>query len=108
MADALRLQQIAERRCVESPLARLDDHRLPRQGGKFRHQIIARLAIDKDAPHRAAVADGQCAATARAFRRRAVGQVGPGRSEEHTYELQSLMRISYAVLCLKKKNNTKK
>src|SRR3546814_5630179 len=26
------------------------------------------------------------------------------RSEEHTSELQSLMRISYAVLCLKKKN----
>src|SRR3546814_10351278 len=31
-----------------------------------------------------------------------------GRSEEHTSELQSLMRISYAVFCLKKKiNNTK-
>src|SRR3546814_3014681 len=29
------------------------------------------------------------------------------RSEEHTSELQSLMRISYAVFCLKKKNNTK-
>src|SRR3546814_3947705 len=28
------------------------------------------------------------------------------RSEEHTYELQSLMRISYAVFCLKKKNYT--
>src|SRR3546814_1791342 len=28
------------------------------------------------------------------------------RSEEHTSELQSLMRISYAVLCLKKKNKT--
>src|SRR3546814_2321107 len=28
------------------------------------------------------------------------------RSEEHTSELQSLMRISYAVFCLKKKNNT--
>src|SRR3546814_9813309 len=27
------------------------------------------------------------------------------RSEEHTSELQSLMRISYAVFCLKKKNN---
>src|SRR3546814_9651628 len=27
----------------------------------------------------------------------------PGRSEEHTSELQSLMRISYAVFCLKKK-----
>src|SRR3546814_5079246 len=29
----------------------------------------------------------------------------PFRSEEHTSELQSLMRISYAVFCLKKKNN---
>src|SRR3546814_1092216 len=29
------------------------------------------------------------------------------RSEEHTSELQSLMRISYAVFCLKKKNKTK-
>src|SRR3546814_8373488 len=28
-----------------------------------------------------------------------------GRSEEHTSELQSLMRISYAVFCLKKNNN---
>src|SRR3546814_2934759 len=29
--------------------------------------------------------------------------IAPGRSEEHTSELQSLMRISYAVFCLKKK-----
>src|SRR3546814_1682441 len=29
----------------------------------------------------------------------------PARSEEHTSELQSLMRISYAVFCLKKKTN---
>src|SRR3546814_4598198 len=29
-----------------------------------------------------------------------------GRSEEHTSELQSLMRISYAVFCLKKKQKT--
>src|SRR3546814_941434 len=38
------------------------------------------------------------------------GDVGAGRyylrSEEHTYELQSLMRISYAVFCLKTKKNT--
>src|SRR3546814_8228997 len=36
----------------------------------------------------------------------AAGPVGAGlgRSEEHTSELQSLMRISYAVFCLKKKN----
>src|SRR3546814_6897215 len=30
-------------------------------------------------------------------------RVGSGRSEEHTSELQSLMRISYAVFCLKQK-----
>src|SRR3546814_10155803 len=30
------------------------------------------------------------------------------RSEEHTSELQSLMRISYAVFCLKKKKRTKR
>src|SRR3546814_10488149 len=33
---------------------------------------------------------------------------GSFRSEEHTSELQSLMRISYAVFCLKKKNTTNK
>src|SRR3546814_5884449 len=33
------------------------------------------------------------------------GGRGPLRSEEHTSELQSLMRISYAVFCLKKQNN---
>src|SRR3546814_1276080 len=32
--------------------------------------------------------------------------VAPDRSEEHTSELQSLMRISYAVFCLKKKTKT--
>src|SRR3546814_9678653 len=37
--------------------------------------------------------------------RRSIGAEGDGsiRSEEHTSELQSLMRISYAVFCLKKK-----
>src|SRR3546814_6502524 len=33
-------------------------------------------------------------------------QYGEQRSEEHTSELQSLMRISYAVFCLKKKHTT--
>src|SRR3546814_4533490 len=36
---------------------------------------------------------------------RAVDDQQVGRSEEHTSELQSLMRISYAVFCLKKKKN---
>src|SRR3546814_4085775 len=34
-------------------------------------------------------------------------RVGAVRSEEHTSELQSLMRLSYAVFCLKKKKNTR-
>src|SRR3546814_9248890 len=38
-----------------------------------------------------------------ALGQRAVRRHQTGRSEEHTSELQSLMRISYAVFCLKKK-----
>src|SRR3546814_8920111 len=55
------------------------------------HQRLARWAVD-DAV-RLVVIDG---AGERAF-----------RSEEHTSELQSLMRISYAVFCLKKKHKKK-
>src|SRR3546814_5581476 len=46
------------------------------------------------------------------FECRVVDKAEPGdhvvRSEEHTSELQSLMRISYAVFCLQKKNETSK
>src|SRR3546814_12725441 len=38
----------------------------------------------------------------------AIAVVDENRSEEHTSELQSLMRISYAVFCLKKKTNQNK
>src|SRR3546814_2404165 len=43
----------------------------------------------------------------RGVRRRKGSRAGQGRwrSEEHTSELQSLMRISYAVFCLKKQNS---
>src|SRR3546814_1310080 len=39
---------------------------------------------------------------------RSLEESGIIRSEEHTSELQSLMRISYAVFCLKKKKNQRK
>src|SRR3546814_7358478 len=42
-----------------------------------------------------------------AARRQRPAVHAPGKSEEHTSELQSLMRISYAVFCLKKQNQTK-
>src|SRR3546814_3507130 len=44
----------------------------------------------------------------RRFQRGGVGDIDRKRSEEHTSELQSLMRISYAVFCLKKKKKTNK
>src|SRR3546814_8507370 len=46
----------------------------------------------------------RCSVEVRLFQRHLIEHVF-GRSEEHTSELQSLMRISYAVFCLKKKKN---
>src|SRR3546814_8534258 len=46
------------------------------------------------------------AAALRRALRHVADRAGRTRSEEHTSELQSLMRISYAVLCLKKKTKT--
>src|SRR3546814_3884473 len=45
-------------------------------------------------------------ATGGTFRVAPLSGAPEARSEEHTSELQSLMRISYAVFCLKKKKNT--
>src|SRR3546814_9160248 len=72
-------------------------------------RVAGRAAADGVLParlhglrHRAA--DGDAAGGKPAGDRRARRHV---RSEEHTSELQSLMRISYAVFCLKKKKNKK-
>src|SRR3546814_5986503 len=51
-----------------------------------------------------AATDANTAATPRPAASMAAAHSDP-RSEEHTSELQSLMRISYAVFCLKKKKN---
>src|SRR3546814_8727681 len=53
----------------------------------------------------AEISDAKAIATLSA---KVYGKAHAFRSEEHTSELQSLMRISYAVFCLKKKNNKKK
>src|SRR3546814_4081377 len=69
---------------------------------RLEHRLGQRRAIDRD---EGAVA----AARAQMDRARQHFLAGPGRrSEEHTSELQSLMRISYAVFCLKKKKQKKK
>src|SRR3546814_3949529 len=61
---------------------------------------VAALGLDDDFEARAALA-AQRPTLYRA------GRVRGTRSEEHTSELQSLMRISYAVFCLKKKKKNK-
>src|SRR3546814_9682478 len=70
---------------------------------------VVTSAPDRDA--RVVVA-GDLVALALAERGQRFGDIrvvdGQQRSEEHTSELQSLMRISYAVFCLKKKHTTTK
>src|SRR3546814_2062718 len=61
-------------------------------------QVVVGLLIREDGPQAVAVTDFP-------KRRRAARVMSGVRSEEHTSELQSLMRISYAVFCLKKKTN---
>src|SRR3546814_4735758 len=65
--------------------------------GGFRIGQPRRFAFEPDGVARIVLARGEHA-------QRLVERDGLGRSEEHTSELQSLMRISYAVFCLKKKN----
>src|SRR3546814_7351785 len=67
----------------------------PRSMGGVHARIKRALCLDHRLPSQAL---GE-------FSRRSAVQ--HARSEEHTSELQSLMRISYAVFCLKKKNTTK-
>src|SRR3546814_8883237 len=55
----------------------------------------------------AAALGGRMTADAQEYPWSALGRLNLARSEEHTSELQSLMRISYAVFCLKKKKKRK-
>src|SRR3546814_3806223 len=83
-------------------------HRRAPGAGRFRHRLfLARLSQesafrqDQDRPELRARRRDQGQPQQRDHQ----GDRQPGRrSEEHTSELQSLMRISYAVFCLKTKN----
>src|SRR3546814_999368 len=63
------------------------------------------LPVDDMTPLQVAQRVAQEAARNIMVKRRIGYALGGKRSEEHTSELQSLMRISYAVFCLKKKKN---
>src|SRR3546814_5859937 len=73
-------------------------------GADSRRQIARALGVGQFGQGRAAFGQERIVE----YQRQQVG-IGEIRSEEHTSELQSLMRISYAVFCLtKKKVNSKK
>src|SRR3546814_1860403 len=69
--------------------------------------VVGDLVVDHEAPRHLFITYA-AALEGFATRHRADGADGRGRSEEHTSELQSLMRISYAVFCLKKTQITNK
>src|SRR3546814_4099058 len=108
-------------RCNEEPLVRVvgmdqDRHPLSRQGLLslgVTVLIVAIGRIDVDAVGSAVqlahvcVPCSICAAENLDQVVTKITVLVPWRSEEHTSELQSLMRISYAVFCLKKKNKQK-
>src|SRR3546814_10722714 len=95
-----------DERGVPAPLVRAGRG----QGVARQRQRVAQLAVPGEARPLAEADDF----TLRVRKEPVVIKAGPAvgrqrvevRSEEHTSELQSLMRISYAVFCLKKKKTT--
>src|SRR3546814_9003703 len=80
---------------------RTDDHRRPRPDSP-QHQRWPRKSVIPHPPARRHMPHREPGKGGRA------GTRAGDRSEEHTSELQSLMRISYAVFCLKKKKKEAK
>src|SRR3546814_1867800 len=75
------------------------------------HQHPRRRGVAVAGQHRAAAVEGirrQIEGRRHGVQDLRPARVADDRSEEHTSELQSLMRISYAVFCLKKKNKSRK
>src|SRR3546814_3101765 len=83
-----------------APQRALPDRLEQRRVGKVHVADFAAGAVDD---HRLDIVGGRHAGPA-GHLDIAEAVIGEARSEEHTSELQSLMRISYAVFCLKKKN----
>src|SRR3546814_6533253 len=85
---------------VEEDAVPILERGIRREDGNHLRTIVARIGVVD-------LADGERLADGGAAREllddRQFGRIDHRRSEEHTSELQSLMRISYAVFCLKKK-----
>src|SRR3546814_9038308 len=90
-----------------------DDRARPAEEGRvpqvvaLLHRAVEQVAFARQFLHIAQVAlhrVGRIEMVRRLHQRQPRVLLAPAKSEEHTSELQSLMRISYAVFCLKKKN----
>src|SRR3546814_8609863 len=103
-AEGLRRKRLQRMRQHQPPLRVLsrrqvalrDVEQFGHQRGRLAHAAVARIT--------AAIADVERVAGRCQQLQEKEAVVLAHRSEEHTSELQSLMRISYAVFCLKKKN----
>src|SRR3546814_1540594 len=103
------LQRREDDAAVARALAHQHQPRHPHQDAGLQHLELHRL--DDALPGEALAQEGKRVRLQRKTQRPVVldhmlAQVHLRRSEEHTSELQSLMRISYAVFCLKKKTRT--
>src|SRR3546814_7842468 len=101
-SDLTRLRTATVTRCCSSLLASEGVKRKPLALRPLRASAAASLGsaeagVNDPMPSSMPIVSGRDGA-------RRSGAPSAGRSEEHTSELQSLMRISYAVFCLKKKN----
>src|SRR3546814_6912099 len=104
--------EIVIRRDIESHTSQLLDKRVLLFGCGAMGSAIAECALREGARSLAVVDNGIVKPGHLVRQRYSDADIGRAkanaRSEEHTSELQSLMRISYAVFCLKKKKNKKK
>src|SRR3546814_2961869 len=85
-------------------LARRADHHIGAVGQGF-PELLLDIVAHRKAPSCPPMIDQR--GRRRVVARFSAGAARHSRSEEHTSELQSLMRISYAVFCLKKKKMKK-
>src|SRR3546814_4446610 len=84
-------------------------YRLRRQGGALaerRYRGLAVVVVEAGEVQQADCARGRRLQARIVVSHPAPPGRRPARSEEHTFELKSRMRISYAVFCVKKKNTT--
>src|SRR3546814_10539087 len=99
------LEQVLQASGVDALIAR-SGAALPAAGFRHAAPIFENLALARRETNIVAMPPGTAKVT---FTSGSTGQPKgvclTGRSEEHTSELQSLMRISYAVFCLKKKKH---